>query len=268
MLRRKIKKITRNRQRLLSPSTTTDTASISPSSSSLILDEQDPPGQGRNSGDQSELMLFVKSYDYLRVIDDGVVTKCVSECIAATADAPNEPVKLLPFYHTKRKFALSLAEFQGTSHETRNPDVPATKKVKLDEGDAPGTSTVGNRFQDNSNGETIRRNKQILTTDEIVATSSILVGMHPDQVTEAIIDIALAYRKPFAVVPCCVFAELFPDRQVSDTTATQSEGRFKSVQTYEEFIKYLCSKDSGIHKFDLPFWGRSTVLFHMGDYER
>lgn len=33
-----------------------------------------------------------------------------------------------------------------------------------------------------------------------------VVGMHPDQATDAIVDFALACSKPFAVVPCCVFA--------------------------------------------------------------
>jgi hypothetical protein len=41
---------------------------------------------------------------------------------------------------------------------------------------------------------------------------SMVVGMHPDQVTEAVIDYALANDKSFAVVPCCVFPSLFPQR--------------------------------------------------------
>jgi hypothetical protein len=32
-----------------------------------------------------------------------------------------------------------------------------------------------------------------------------VVGMHPDQATEAILQFALECRKPFAIVPCCVF---------------------------------------------------------------
>ena len=31
------------------------------------------------------------------------------------------------------------------------------------------------------------------------------MGMHPDEATESIVDVALACRKPFAIVPCCVF---------------------------------------------------------------
>jgi hypothetical protein len=34
--------------------------------------------------------------------------------------------------------------------------------------------------------------------------------MHADQCTELIIDHALLLRKPFAVVPCCIFKDLYP----------------------------------------------------------
>ena len=33
-----------------------------------------------------------------------------------------------------------------------------------------------------------------------------VVGLHPDEATEAIVDWALANGRSFAVVPCCVFA--------------------------------------------------------------
>ena len=34
---------------------------------------------------------------------------------------------------------------------------------------------------------------------------TVIIGMHPDQATEDIVDVAIQYQKPFAVVPCCVF---------------------------------------------------------------
>ena len=36
---------------------------------------------------------------------------------------------------------------------------------------------------------------------------SAIVGLHPDQATEAIVDVALATRTPFAVLPCCLFVD-------------------------------------------------------------
>ena len=42
----------------------------------------------------------------------------------------------------------------------------------------------------------------------------LIIGMHPDQATEPIVDMALKYLKPFAVVPCCVFAHENPHRRL------------------------------------------------------
>jgi hypothetical protein len=55
-----------------------------------------------------------------------------------------------------------------------------------------------------------------------LADCDVLVGMHPDQATEPIIDAALALGKSFAVVPCCVFPDLFPDRQTPEGTPVRN----------------------------------------------
>jgi len=47
----------------------------------------------------------------------------------------------------------------------------------------------------------------------LLADAHFVVGLHPDEATEAIVDGALRHRRPFAVVPCCVFAKLFPNRR-------------------------------------------------------
>lgn len=73
--------------------------------------------------------------------------------------------------------------------------------------------------------------------DSLVQGSSFLVGFHPDQATEDIIDYALKYDKPFAVVPCCVFPSLFPNRKCK-------EG--KLVRTFDQFLNYLKAKNPKI----------------------
>jgi hypothetical protein len=84
----------------------------------------------------------------------------------------------------------------------------------------------------------------------LLASASCLVGMHPDQATEAIVDAALSAGKPFAVLPCCVFPRLFPERK--DASSEQ-------VVTYRQFIDYLLAKDDRIRLEYLPFNGRNKV---------
>ena len=47
-----------------------------------------------------------------------------------------------------------------------------------------------------------------------IKEKNIIIGMHPDQATEPIVDMALKYQMPFAVVPCCVFAHENPHRRL------------------------------------------------------
>lgn len=87
---------------------------------------------------------------------------------------------------------------------------------------------------------------------DLFADCSVLVGMHPDEATEAIVDAALKLRKPFAIVPCCVMSRVFPDRQCRDGTP---------VDTYETFVSYLLEKHPSIRNEFLPFAGRNQVLY-------
>lgn len=91
---------------------------------------------------------------------------------------------------------------------------------------------------------------------ELLAGCSALVGLHPDQATEAIVDVALHLRKPFAVVPCCVYPRLFPGRRL---------GTGQGVTTYHGFQRYLRAKDNRIRIARLPFAGRNKVLY-VADY--
>jgi hypothetical protein len=85
------------------------------------------------------------------------------------------------------------------------------------------------------------------------AGCSLLIGMHPDEATDCIVDTACALGKPFAVVPCCVFADVFTDRRV--------EG--KPVRTYSDLVAYLTAKahPQPVRRVCLPFVGQNTVVF-------
>jgi hypothetical protein len=83
---------------------------------------------------------------------------------------------------------------------------------------------------------------------------SLVVGLHPDAATEAIVDFALAAGKCFAVVPCCVFAAAFSARRVGG----------QPVTTHAAFVRYLQAKDpERIRVAQLPFEGRNLVVYAL-----
>uniref|UniRef100_A0A6B2LG12 Uncharacterized protein n=1 Tax=Arcella intermedia TaxID=1963864 RepID=A0A6B2LG12_9EUKA len=88
---------------------------------------------------------------------------------------------------------------------------------------------------------------------EAISGCSIVVGMHPDQAAGAIIDYCLAVGKPFAITPCCVYADQFPKRKLKDGTP---------VRTDQHFLQYLIEKDpQNILQDTLAFEGKNVVLY-------
>ncbi|ORX87069.1 hypothetical protein BCR32DRAFT_289606 [Anaeromyces robustus] len=100
---------------------------------------------------------------------------------------------------------------------------------------------------------------------DLFDNSSILIGLHPDQATEIIVDLALKLKKPFAIIPCCVFANDFPHRKLkrkkTDNNKNDNEYEDIPVSSYEQFIEYLCEKDKKIQKTFLPFEGKNLLLY-------
>jgi hypothetical protein len=92
------------------------------------------------------------------------------------------------------------------------------------------------------------------TALHILRNCSLIVGMHPDQAAEPIIDFALANNKPFAVVPCCVYSRCFPKR-------VDENG--DPVRTYDQFIRYLMSKNESVHCIQLDFEGKNLLLYSL-----
>ena len=86
----------------------------------------------------------------------------------------------------------------------------------------------------------------------LVLSASILVGVHPDEATEAIVDTAIHFKIPFAIVPCCLHSALYPDRMLAID---------RVVNSYDLFIEYLTSKHSSIQRVHLPFDGRNICLY-------
>lgn len=86
-------------------------------------------------------------------------------------------------------------------------------------------------------------------TDPVFALQTILnirliLGFHPDQATEAAVDLALVLSVPFCIVPCCVFPAEFAWRKNADGTR---------LRTYHQLLEYLVRKSPDIRHVDLNF---------------
>jgi len=84
--------------------------------------------------------------------------------------------------------------------------------------------------------------------------ASALVALHPDEATGEIVEQAVKHRIPFVVVPCCVFARLFPHRNTKD-------GR--SVSSYDDLLDFLQDQDPSIQRTKLSFGGKDYALWSI-----
>jgi hypothetical protein len=79
----------------------------------------------------------------------------------------------------------------------------------------------------------IHEAQQALSTSTLLNVQ-LIVGFHPDQVTEACIDMALLLDIQYCVVPGCLFPSEFPNRFLRATV--------ERVRSYKEMIPYLKGK--------------------------
>lgn len=101
-----------------------------------------------------------------------------------------------------------------------------------------------------------RRSMFTVDFDEKLLKSAVLVfGMHPDEATEPIVDVAMKWNKNFAVVPCCVFPTLFKERRLKNGDP---------VVLYHDFLTYLKEKiGDGVEMDHLKMEGKNKVLFRI-----
>mmetsp|Transcript_856 Transcript_856/g.935 ORF Transcript_856/g.935 Transcript_856/m.935 type:complete len:435 (+) Transcript_856:80-1384(+) len=163
-------------------------------------------------------------------------------------------LKYLSKDHVLRLRQKALSELkQGKNNEVKSVSV----RVPL-----PGHIRCW--FSFNTNSETVNFEKSTdyaaeslsSTTQELdrltehIKSCSMICGFHPDQATEPIVDCALALKKPFAIVPCCVFPKLFKHRS--------------HIVSHDAFCKFLLAKDSAKVKMStLSFFGRNKVLYSL-----
>jgi hypothetical protein len=97
-----------------------------------------------------------------------------------------------------------------------------------------------------------------------VQDATLIVGLHADGATEAIVDAALKYRKPFVVVPCCVFPNFFPMRRLLEDRKDGNPPQMIPVRTHEQFCTFLLRKDPRFVMEELPFEGRNIAIWWNG----
>jgi hypothetical protein len=95
----------------------------------------------------------------------------------------------------------------------------------------------------------------------------LIVGLHSDGATEFMVDAALKYSKPFVVVPCCVFPNLFHQRflYTNDNNNNKDSSIAIPVRSHEQFCQYLLEKDKRFRRTILPFEGRNVAILWNGD---
>ena len=90
------------------------------------------------------------------------------------------------------------------------------------------------------------------TCEELIKGCSLIIGMHPDEATVDIVDVALAKKINFAVVPCCVFHNKFPDRKLKNG---------KDVVEYPDIIQFILEKDNTLKTDFLNIKGRNKIIY-------
>ncbi|KAG0353966.1 hypothetical protein BG005_006825 [Podila minutissima] len=158
--------------------------------------------------------------------------------------------------HFYRKYVSSETEPPKASQDSKTADTSVDVDLDLDE----EAKKERRRIKKQQLSQFVVPRLSTLMNDQfeeqypgVLESASILIGMHPDQATEPTVDMALKHRKPFAVVPCCVFAHENPERRLRDGG---------EVNTTFDFIQYLMEKESSVpmQKDFLPFDGMNIVV--------
>jgi hypothetical protein len=112
---------------------------------------------------------------------------------------------------------------------------------------------LGYKTRENTAGISIENFEIAL---DIVQGCRLIIGMHPDQAAEHIVEFGIRNNVPFAVVPCCVYQKQFPRRKLLNGNL---------VREYAELIEYLLEKDPRINALELDFEGKNILLYFLAD---
>lgn len=180
----------------------------------------------------------------------------------APTDEPSRPRYLKSMFHED----LYPGGVEGTRDRAKNLFLKSREATQSQSHLLDGSGAITHGDPDKlaataAKKETIsrRENGEIATWEEaepLLTNVSMIIGMHPDGAAGAIVEFALRSRKPFALVPCCVFWKTFSDRTLADGT---------KVKKYEQLLDYLCELDPiNIRRTVLPgLEGRNICLYRL-----
>lgn len=103
------------------------------------------------------------------------------------------------------------------------------------------------------------QNTDLTVESRPLTTTTLLLGLHPDECTEDILDAALEHNLSVAIIPCCLFTSLFPPRKIKRSSDGVDEE--VPVTGYDDFIQYLLDKDVSLQLHTLPFEGKNKVIY-------
>ena len=121
------------------------------------------------------------------------VRKWRRETFGGTETLGSEDLSRVPVRHVRAAFEGMCQSESRTFGET----AASVQDFERDVADVADVAEVTN----------VAENTKKQTIAAAVRAASALVAMHPDQATDSVFETALALGKPFAVVPCCVFAD-------------------------------------------------------------
>lgn len=235
MMRRKMKKITKGYNRLFNHSIVSDECKSNSDTAFAIRNNE-----AEMRVDKSPMIDFLLCHLIKSAANS---SQSVVQILPRVEDSISND-SVLPFFHISENFPIYAKDIlTSSSAHSDNAEISATENLS---------------FYD------IIENKSLLT---LIQNCNMIIGVHSDEATECIIDIAVSQRIPFCIVPCCIFNNLYPDRKVllpnlhETNNSTSCEVMYGPVQNYDDFVRYLKSKHANIKQDVLPFHGRNIVLY-------
>merc|ERR1712107_631060 len=176
-------------------------------------------------------------------------------------DDTSEPMERQQWFLQQRQRAHAVKwTRKGLEHEDELEDQPCVsdeqseKKVSSDENTALHVAHCEGVFPmmevslTPSHSEVV----DVDTAAHLPRSCKLVVGLHPDQATGEIAELATHLGVPWAVVPCCVYSGSFPQRRLHSG---------ERVRTHAQLISWLCEKYVNARVASLDIDGKNQVVF-------